>query len=120
MAGGKFVWRGAKAKKAAREAAVAALRTGAEAILTESQAEVPHETGTLQRSGTVTEGEEGGNPVFYVSYNTPYARRQHEDTSLRHDPGRKAKYLEDPFKRNRDKVLKFVRLKVHAALRGRE
>lgn len=119
MAGGKFVWRGAKAKKAAREAAVAALRAGAEAILTESQAEVPHDTGTLQRSGTVTEGEEGGKPVVYVSYNTPYARYVHEN-QLNFKGGRKWKYLEHPFARMRDKVLKLVRLRVRAALEGRD
>ena len=31
-----------------------------------------------------------------VSYDTPYAIRQHEDLSYKHDAGRKAKYLEDP------------------------
>ena len=29
-----------------------------------------------------------------VAYDTPYAVRQHEDTRLRHDPGRRAKWLE--------------------------
>jgi len=30
-----------------------------------------------------------------VSYNTPYAVYQHEDLTLHHEKGRKAKYLED-------------------------
>jgi len=29
-----------------------------------------------------------------VAYDTPYAVRQHEDTRLRHDAGRRAKWLE--------------------------
>lgn len=31
-----------------------------------------------------------------VSYDTPYAVKQHEDMTLHHDPGRQAKYLEQP------------------------
>ena len=99
------------------------LHDGAEAILTESLKEVPLATGTLARSGTVTDFP-SRNEV-YVSYNTPYAVRQHEDLTLRHPdprnpistPGRKAKYLEDPFNRLKAKVMKAVRLKVKKALK---
>ncbi len=51
-----FIWRGAEAKKIAYEAALQALKDGAEAILTASHSEVPHDTGTLQRSGMVSIG----------------------------------------------------------------
>jgi len=102
------------------------LHDGAEAILTESLKEVPLSTGTLARSGTVTDFP-SRNEV-YVSYNTPYAVRQHEDLGLRHPdprnplstPGRKAKYLEDPFDRLKAKVMKLVRLRVKKALRDAE
>lgn len=64
---------------------------GAEHILGLSQDRVPIEEGTLERSGQVTTDGAG---VVAVSYDTPYAIRQHEDLNLRHDSGRAAKYLE--------------------------
>jgi hypothetical protein len=123
-------WRIKEAVKIAEEAALKALRTGAEAILTEAINETPIETGTLRRSGTVTvgalpdgaqvyeaaesgsdmkdafPGAEGKEKAVYISFNTPYARRQHEELGYNHPLGGKAKYLEDPFNRNKQKVLK--------------
>lgn len=110
-----FKWRGELAKKIVREAAMGALCDGAEAILTESHEEVPHDTGTLQRSGTITVALDEN--AVYVSYNTPYAVKQHEDLTLKHPKGRKAKYLEDPFKRNVPKVKRLVELRVKKALK---
>jgi hypothetical protein len=123
-------WRIKEAVKIAEEAALKALRTGAELILTEAIDETPVETGTLRRSGTVTvgalpdgtqvyeaaesgsdmkdafPGTEGKEKAVYISFNTPYARRQHEELGYNHPLGGKAKYLEDPFNRNKQKVLK--------------
>ena len=140
-------WRIKEAVNIAEEAALKALRTGAEAILTEAIDEAPIDTGTLRRSGTVTVGnlpknpgqiyqdarpvKEGGQekehkdafpePVgkekaVYISFNTPYARRQHEELGYNHPLGGKAKYLEDPFNRNKDKVLKRAANQVKKAL----
>lgn len=86
---------------------------------------VPLDEGTLQGSAAVVlivdgvrhEGEgalaaatrhahqvirAGGTPFVQVevSYNTVYAARQHEELDWEHDPGRQAKYLEEPFARN--------------------
>lgn len=36
-------------------------------------------------------------PIVIISANTPYARKQHEDVSLRHPKGGQAKYLERAF-----------------------
>lgn len=123
-------WRIKEAVNIAEEAGLKALRTGAEAILTEAIDETPIETGTLRRSGTVTvgalpdweqvykaaesgsnmkdafPGPEGKEKAVYISFNTPYARRQHEELGYNHPLGGKAKYLEDPFNRNKQKVLK--------------
>ena len=119
----KRTWFDARAaKRLATEVGMKALHDGAEAILTESLKEVPHATGTLARSGIVVDWPSRGE--VYVSYNTPYARYQHE-TQLRHPdprnpisiPGRKWKYLEDPFNRLKAKVMKAVRLKVKKALK---
>jgi hypothetical protein len=108
-------WRGAEAERIAREAGLGALRQGAEVLLTEAQNEAPVETGTLRRSGTVTEATDR----VYVSFNTPYAVRQHEELEWRHPLGGKAKYLEDPFKRMRDKIKRAVQLATKKALRER-
>ncbi len=133
-------WRIKEAVNIAEEAGLKALRTGAEAILTEAIDETPIETGTLRRSGTVTvgalpdgarvfeaaeagnemkdafPGQEGKEKAVYVSFNTPYARRQHEELGYNHPLGGKAKYLEDPFNRNKNKVLKYADKQVKKAL----
>jgi len=67
-------------------------------ILRLSQAEVPHDKGSLQNSGTVDEV----NGDVVVGYHMPYAARLHEHPEYRFQKGRKGKYLEDPIKRNED------------------
>jgi len=133
-------WRIKEAVKIAEEAGLKALRTGAEAILTEAIDEAPIDTGTLRRSGTVTvgalpdgaqvyeaaesgsnmknafPGPEGKEKAVYISFSTPYARRQHEELGYNHPRGGKAKYLEDPFNRNKKKVLKYAAKQVKKAL----
>ena len=137
-------WRTKEAVKIAEEAGLKALRTGAEAILTEAIDETPIETGTLRRSGTVTVGglpdgaqvyeaaeagtemkdafskEAGKEKAVYISYNTPYARRQHEELDWEHPLGGKAKYLEDPFNRLKKKVFKYADKQIKKALRETE
>lgn len=85
-----------------RRAAAAGLKDALEMLLGESNQVVPHEEGTLQRSGTVS--VDSGRLIGAVSYDTPYAIRQHEDTRLRHDPGRHAKYLERTFNEHGDRA----------------
>jgi len=133
-------WRTKEAVRIAEQAGIKALRTGAEAILTEAIDETPIDTGTLRRSGTVTvgglpdgaqvfEAAETGNEMkdafpekigkekaVYISFNTPYARRQHEELDYEHPHGGKAKYLEDPFNRNKKKVLQYAEKQVKKAL----
>jgi len=52
-----------------------------------------------------------------VSYDTPYAVRQHEDLTLRHDPGRQAKYLEEPMQTERGTMLDLVATEIRRSLR---
>jgi hypothetical protein len=135
----KSKWNTEKAKKIAKEVGLKALRIGGEAILTEAIDETPMESGTLRRSGVVTVGslpdsgqvyqaalanqpilfEEslGKDEVVFISFNTPYARIQHEALGYRHKHG-KAKYLEDAFNRNKSKVRKYVNKAIKRALRG--
>ena len=62
-----------------------------------SQAEVPHDEGTLQNSGTV---EVLSNGDVVLGYHTPYAARLHEHPEYRFQKGRKGKYISDPLERN--------------------
>lgn len=63
-------------------------------LATESKKQVPLDTGALMNSCVVDVNEDGTEGT--VSYDTPYAVRQHEVTTYNHQRGRKAKYLEDP------------------------
>ncbi|MFB9852444.1 hypothetical protein ACFFMR_18880 [Micromonospora andamanensis] len=79
------------------------LELSAEHLLQVSSGEVPHEEGDLERSGEVSRDDQ--QMAVAVSYDRPYAVRQHEDMTLRHDQGRKAKYLEDPMNSEQDTML---------------
>lgn len=79
--------------KGALSAAVEkALRQGSEHLLTTSNNTVPIRERTLRDSGRVDVDARAGRAA--ISYDTPYAVRQHEDLTLRHDSGRRAKFLE--------------------------
>ena len=83
------------------EAAVADL---ADHLLETANRTVPIEEATLQNSGQATaEGLKG-----VVSYDTPYACRQHEETGWRHDGGRRAKWLELTFKEEQSRALAYL------------
>ncbi|MBR3795964.1 MAG: hypothetical protein IKK34_08050 [Clostridia bacterium] len=59
-----------------------------------SQDQVPLDQGPLKASASVDVSADGTSGT--VSYDTPYAVVQHENTWYSHQRGRKAKYLEDP------------------------
>lgn len=59
-----------------------------------SKQQVPLDQGPLKNSCYVDVSDDGTSGT--VSYDTPYAVRQHEETGYQHQQGRKAKYLEDP------------------------
>lgn len=59
-----------------------------------SKEEVPLDQGPLKNSCFVDVADDGKSGT--VSYDTPYAVAQHENTGYQHQRGRKAKYLEDP------------------------
>lgn len=91
----RFTWNGEEVKRREREGRNKGLRLAAEHLLAESQRIVPLEEATLERSGVASVDESKGQAA--VSYDTVYAVRQHEELTWRHDPGRQAKYLEQPF-----------------------
>ena len=133
-------WRIREAVRIAEEAAPQALRTGAERIITKAMNNVPLESGTLRRSATTTvgglpdmmqvyeaakDGNEmknafpqpiGNEKVVYVSYNTPYARRQHEELGYEHPLGGGPKYLENSFNQLKGDIIKYAQKAVKKAL----
>ncbi|MET9954211.1 minor capsid protein [Streptomyces sp. NPDC006339] len=98
-----------------RRLAAQGLQRGLEHVLNESRKLVPLEEGTLERSGRVV--RDGLNGA--VTYDTVYARRQHEELSWKHLPGRSAKYLEIPMNRERDVVLRMMQVDLRRWFRGR-
>lgn len=93
-----------RVKRSTHAAAERGVLKAAEHVLQISNQRVPIEEGTLERSGAASaEGLKGT-----VSYDTPYAVRQHEDMSYRHDAGRQAKFLESALTGEREKVLRVV------------
>lgn len=97
------------------EAALKGLRLGGEHVLKLSRDIVPIEEGTLERSGMVSDDGKG---TVAVSYDTPYAVRQHEDLDLHHDPGRSAKYLEKAVAEGQGDVAQLVAAQVRQVTGG--
>jgi hypothetical protein len=82
------------------------MELGLEHVLGESNKKIPLDEGTLERSGVVSV-----DPVALegaVSYDTPYARRQHEELTWKHLPGREAKFLENAFNAGMPVVLGII------------
>lgn len=77
-----------------------AVRDAGEHLLEEANRTVPFEEGHLQRSGQAS--AKGDRAV--VSYDTPYAVRQHEDTRLRHKNKGRAKWAERTFNEESQRV----------------
>lgn len=67
---------------------------------------VPHEYGDLQNSGKATTDKD--SRMGAVSFDSPYAVRQHEELTWRHNAGRTAKYLENAVNSERDNVAKLI------------
>ena len=129
----KLNWFGDKVSKGERKKAGKATWKAAEFLLGEANNTVPHDEGTLEHSGIVTQEKLSGRPesiyreaeakqwpknnfkfdfnkkpVFYISYNTPYAIKLHEDTTINFRGQGKAKWLENAIKKNSNKIEKWV------------
>ncbi|MGY4990904.1 hypothetical protein [Streptomyces nigrescens] len=109
-------WNGEQALEGTHAGAVRGLRIAAEHVLAESRRIVPLEEATLERSGVATVDE--SQLTAGVSYDTPYAVRQHEELSFRHDAGRSAKYLERPLTEQAETVRAIIAAQLRRSLRG--
>ncbi|MDH2387630.1 hypothetical protein QCN29_02265 [Streptomyces sp. HNM0663] len=107
-------WNGDAATGAIREAAARGLLLGAEHVLAASRQRVPINEGTLERSGATSVDE--STMTATVSYDTPYARRVHEDMTARHSPGRSSKYLESVLPETAGEVQALIAAQIRRAL----
>jgi len=91
------------------------LSVAGEHVLGVSNKQVPLEEGDLARSGAVSQDETTGKTA--ISYDTPYAVRQHEDMALKHDAGRNAKFLERAINSEGDKIAEIVATAMRGAMK---
>lgn len=108
----KFLSKKAQVKAKVALAAAPALKVGAEAMLEYANRTIPHEEGILQDSGNTN--VEGSEAVVY--YDTAYAARQHEETSWKHSPGRRAKWLEMSYNERGRAILNLIGLQLRRIL----
>jgi hypothetical protein len=88
--------------------ATGALRAAAYDILGAAQRDAPVEEGTLRASGHVEIRETMDGATATISFATPYAARQHEETTWHHPRGGKAKYLEDQVLQRAPRIAKLM------------
>ncbi len=82
-------WQGYKAKMALERGGKEGLNEALEYMLDEMNKIVPHDEGTLMRSGTIKQkGLKGA-----IGYNTPYAIRLHEHPEYNFRGGREGKWV---------------------------
>ncbi|MGW4727665.1 hypothetical protein ACWEQC_00425 [Streptomyces shenzhenensis] len=112
----RITWNAGPAIRRTRWGALRGVRLAVEHVLQVSGRRVPIEEGTLERSGVASVDD--ASLMGAVSYDTPYAVRQHEDMALRHDAGRTAKYLEDPVNEEAGAVRDIIAAQVRRELRG--
>lgn len=112
--GAELEWHGDQVMEAIRAATAKGLTLAAEHLLQTSRELVPIEEGTLERSGVATVDE--AQLKAAVSYDTPYAVRQHEELDWRHDDGRQAKFLEQPAATEADTMAEIIASQIRRAL----
>lgn len=104
-----------KLDKDVHEAAADGLQKWMEHNLKTARDQVPHEEGTLERSGVAS--VDRAQLKGAVSFDTEYAAIQHERLDFQHDDGRKAKYLEDPWDSEQQTGLELVAAEMRRPLR---
>lgn len=116
-----LTWRGDEAMDRIREGAARGLTRASKVLLAESQTRVPVRDRDLRNSGA-THDAAPDNLTSAVTYDTPYAVKQHEDLSLNHpldfQPGAQAKYLERPAVELEDKLMQVVAVEIKRAVDG--
>lgn len=107
-------WFGQEAKTRTRAGAVDGLRTAAMFALTEANRTVPLDQGPLQRSGDTDVDPAALEAIVY--YNTPYARRQHEEITWKHPKQGRAKWLELTMQEQHERIQRIIATRIQEAL----
>jgi len=90
--------------KRAKDAVRSELKEVMKDLKGKSQDLAPVETGDLKGSAYTDLDDLQGE----VGFTEPYALRQHEELEYKHPKGGQAKYLEQPYKQNRDRYIKSI------------
>lgn len=103
---------------AVRAAANQAVVEVAEDVLAEinSRGLVPYEEGTLERSGEVVPVP--SRVAAAITYDTPYARKQHEDRSLHHPRQGEDHWLERTLEGNADRYFEHIAASIRKKTSG--
>jgi hypothetical protein len=75
-------------------AAEIAVRAAGEDLMARAVHDAPVEEGTLRASASLEVHDGPTGPTAVVAFDTPYAARQHEETTWKHPRGGRSKYLE--------------------------
>lgn len=102
----KFEWNGPQVEQALQAGAARGIGVALEHLKGESLKVVPLQDGIL--ANTAATDVDPATLSGAVSYDTPYAVRQHEELDWRHDSGRTAKYLERPLQEQADTMNRLV------------
>lgn len=94
-------WKGDQVLHTLDQAVLSAVEAAGEILGDEAVSRTPKESGTLQDSMKVTTD---GKATAAVSYDTPYACRQHEEIGWQHPGGGEAKYLENAMSAAADRM----------------
>jgi hypothetical protein len=106
-------WKGNAADESARRGAARGLGLGAEHIRAVSVDRTPLDTAALRNSATASHDPDSLTAA--VSYDTPYAARQHEELTWHHRTGQ-AKFLESALASERDTVARLIQAQIRKAL----
>lgn len=101
MSGVTTEWHGDIVKAMIQANSAEALNHAAELLRGDSVPLAPLDRGPLRQSAQVTPATPE-SLTAYVSYDTPYAARQHEELGWQHEDGQ-AKYLEGPLTEHESK-----------------
>jgi hypothetical protein len=101
---------------AIKEAGKDGINEGAIDVLMRAEMIVPLDESPLLNSGKITNVGDSTYIGFGFGESAIYAVVQHENMQYAHAPGRQPKYLEQPFREQRDKIIQRVANKIRARL----
>lgn len=107
-------WKGNQVLANLDDAILSAVEAAGEILGDEAVSRTPKDTGTLQDSMKVTTD---GQRTAAVSYNTPYAARQHEEIGWQHPGGGEAKYLENAMSAAADRMQGAIATEIRKVLK---